>query len=131
MELEELHAKYQTELIALQGQLIDLRIDQLDVACLISAVQLASRHPAAVESPVIEIAAGVARDLQQVIAPDENSPLSIVFDMGWQAAFDEDVQSCRVCGCTNTDCSRCIERTGRPCHWVEPDLCSACVEVAA
>jgi hypothetical protein len=34
---------------------------------------------------------------------------------------------CRVCGCTDEDCTRCVIRTGRACHWVEPDLCSACV----
>lgn len=34
---------------------------------------------------------------------------------------------CRVCGCTDDDCSGCIERTGEPCMWFEPDLCSACV----
>jgi hypothetical protein len=37
--------------------------------------------------------------------------------------------ACRVCGCTDDDCSGCVERTGEPCHWVEPDLCSACVGV--
>ena len=37
------------------------------------------------------------------------------------------VRRCRACGCTDLDCSGCIERTGRPCHWVEADLCSACV----
>jgi hypothetical protein len=36
------------------------------------------------------------------------------------------VQHCRVCGCTDDDCSQCIEKTGVPCHWVEHDLCSAC-----
>jgi hypothetical protein len=35
-------------------------------------------------------------------------------------------RKCRVCGCTDDDCSQCIEKTGKPCHWVEPDLCSAC-----
>lgn len=35
---------------------------------------------------------------------------------------------CRVCGCTDDNCSQCIQKTGRPCHWVEDDLCSACVE---
>lgn len=35
-------------------------------------------------------------------------------------------QKCRVCGCTDYDCRQCIERTGEPCYWVEPDLCSAC-----
>ncbi len=34
---------------------------------------------------------------------------------------------CRVCGCTEDDCSQCIEKTGEPCHWVDADLCSACV----
>jgi len=33
---------------------------------------------------------------------------------------------CRICGCTDDDCRRCVERTGSPCHWVEEDLCSAC-----
>ena len=37
-----------------------------------------------------------------------------------------DVQTCRVCGCTDDDCSGCIERTGEPCYWVDEDLCSAC-----
>jgi hypothetical protein len=40
---------------------------------------------------------------------------------------DTSKQKCRVCGCTDENCSRCIEKTGNPCHWVEPDLCSACV----
>lgn len=33
---------------------------------------------------------------------------------------------CRVCGCTDQDVQGCLARTGRPCHWVEVDLCSAC-----
>jgi len=33
---------------------------------------------------------------------------------------------CRVCGCTDYDCSQCIAATGQACHWVEPDLCSRC-----
>jgi hypothetical protein len=35
---------------------------------------------------------------------------------------------CRVCGCTDEDCRQCIERTGRPCYWVDDDLCSACAD---
>jgi hypothetical protein len=38
---------------------------------------------------------------------------------------------CRVCGCTDTDCRQCIEKTGEPCCWVESDLCSACYPTAA
>lgn len=37
-----------------------------------------------------------------------------------------DVRKCRECGCTDEDCSECIEKTGAPCWWVEEDLCSAC-----
>jgi hypothetical protein len=40
--------------------------------------------------------------------------------------FPEVEQVCRVCKCTNFDCSQCIEKTGRACRWVESDLCSAC-----
>lgn len=36
------------------------------------------------------------------------------------------IRRCRCCGCTDDDCSVCLERTGQPCHWVEDDLCSAC-----
>ena len=36
------------------------------------------------------------------------------------------MQSCRVCGCTDFDCSKCIEKTGEPCYWVDANLCSAC-----
>lgn len=43
----------------------------------------------------------------------------------------EDEPTCRVCGCTEDDCSECVEATGEPCHWVEPDLCSRCAGVAA
>lgn len=37
-------------------------------------------------------------------------------------------QKCRECGCTDNDCSQCIEKTGHACAWIEKDLCSACVE---
>lgn len=33
---------------------------------------------------------------------------------------------CVVCGCTELDCSGCIQRTGQACWWFGPDLCSAC-----
>jgi hypothetical protein len=35
---------------------------------------------------------------------------------------------CSKCGCTTSNCAKCIEKTGSPCYWVEKDLCSACVE---
>ena len=46
----------------------------------------------------------------------------------YRATFAPRVRRCRVCGCTDDDCRQCIAKTGAPCHWVEKDLCSACVE---
>lgn len=36
------------------------------------------------------------------------------------------MRSCRRCGYSDDDCRQCIAATGKPCHWVEADLCSAC-----
>lgn len=36
---------------------------------------------------------------------------------------------CAICGCTEADCRNCIARTGEPCHWLTPSLCSACEPV--
>ena len=43
------------------------------------------------------------------------------------AAAREPPRICRVCACTERNCGGCIDRTGERCHWVEEDLCSACV----
>jgi PRTRC genetic system protein E len=43
---------------------------------------------------------------------------------------DQPVRKCRVCGCTDSDCRQCIEKTGEPCYWVDDDLCSACVQLS-
>lgn len=37
-------------------------------------------------------------------------------------------RACRKCGCTDRDCTQCVEKTGKPCHWLEWDLCSACLD---
>jgi hypothetical protein len=42
---------------------------------------------------------------------------------------EQEQRRCRVCGCTDTDCRPCIERTGHPCYWVEENLCSACAGI--
>lgn len=43
--------------------------------------------------------------------------------------MQQEIRKCRVCGCTDDDCSGCIERTGERCYWVSENLCSACVEI--
>jgi ParB/RepB/Spo0J family partition protein len=35
-------------------------------------------------------------------------------------------RKCRICGCTEDNCKQCIVKTGKPCTWIEKDLCSAC-----
>ncbi|MBT8491150.1 MAG: ParB/RepB/Spo0J family partition protein [Deltaproteobacteria bacterium] len=37
---------------------------------------------------------------------------------------------CRVCGCTEDNCTQCVEKTGSRCHWVNDmrTLCSACAD---
>ncbi len=42
--------------------------------------------------------------------------------------LEQEVRTCRVCGCTDENCLGCIERTGEECYWVAADLCSACVD---
>ncbi len=39
--------------------------------------------------------------------------------------------TCSICGCTDNDCTECIERTGKPCSWITPILCSACLNIPA
>ena len=40
------------------------------------------------------------------------------------------VQACRACGCWQYDA--CVdEESEEPCHWEEPDLCSACARRGA
>lgn len=47
-------------------------------------------------------------------------PVSLTLDKPYQ------LRKCRICGCTDADCSQCIAVTGRACHWVAEDLCSRC-----
>ncbi|WP_265593259.1 hypothetical protein [Verrucomicrobium sp. BvORR034] len=40
------------------------------------------------------------------------------------------IAMCQACGCRENDCSQRIERSGEPCHWAAPGLCSACLQLA-
>jgi len=61
-------------------------------------------------------------------AEDSEDPLADPPESGGTNWPRAEVRTCRVCGCTDDDCSGCIERTGQPCLWVKDDLCSACQE---
>jgi len=34
--------------------------------------------------------------------------------------------TCKICGCTDNNCTQCIEAQGKPCYWITQDLCSRC-----
>jgi hypothetical protein len=78
------------------------------------------------------VQADVGNDLEQGTHKSQPDDLPLRSGaIGAGGAFDTsvfDVRTCRVCGCTDDDCSGCMERTGEPCHWVSDDLCSACAE---
>jgi hypothetical protein len=61
----------------------------------------------------------IARELRENAPPTVEWPLFMIMD-------GDEPPRCRVCGCTEDDCSQCVERTGEPCSWVAVDLCSAC-----
>lgn len=90
-------------------------------------------QPAAEPEPVLERMerdeAKGAAIADRVIREMEEAQATVVT---FPPAADDQVivTKCRGCGCTDDDCSDCVERTGEPCHWVEPDLCSACATVA-
>ena len=71
-----------------------------------------------------EVCKTVQTVLLKVFGPEEMDVVSAEM-----ASRGMDDIPCRVCGCTDDDCYDCFERTGEPCHWVERDLCSACVGV--
>jgi hypothetical protein len=47
---------------------------------------------------------------------------------GSLSLWDSPIRICEACGCHDADCRHCIEETGRPCFWVEENLCSACLK---
>lgn len=124
--------RFSEEFVLLETGNVTLNMAALVAWTVASHIQLACRHPKNT-GPSRKIAEKVAREIFDQIAV--TPALREVADMGWSPTYDVyvarndvEVRRCRVCGCTDDDCSQCIERTGAPCHWVEPDLCSACAE---
>lgn len=76
---------------------------------------------------------GVLGLLNGMFGADDNSVGAISYELDPEGRIVHFLptpeRKCRVCGCTNSDCRQCIEKTGSPCSWVEWDLCSACAEV--
>jgi hypothetical protein len=102
-------------------QPLSLDLDPAVAFQLVSTIQLACRHPN-FDGPTRETIEELARSISYF--PAELQP---VIAAGWDPEHDVIIPRCRVCGCTEDDCTACtIKLGGEPCHWVEPDLCSAC-----
>ena len=54
------------------------------------------------------------------------SPVKFAVEIRDKEIIYHPLRACSVCGCTDDDCSQCIEKTGKPCFWVADNLCSAC-----
>lgn len=89
-------------------------------------------HYEAAEARLGEVALALAENDQATVdrllrEAQVHATLAVAAATAWPVQ-----RRCRVCGCTDTDCTQCIERTGYPCAWVEPaaiinNLCTACV----
>jgi len=61
-----------------------------------------------------------------IIYYDYTGP-KVINEKIWEARkWVDSLRRCRVCRCTEHNCKQCIDATGRPCSWIEEDLCSAC-----
>ncbi len=60
------------------------------------------------------------------IGPYKRGELRKMADDGIAIDKSSKTRKCRVCGCTDDDCSQCIEAQGHPCFWVEDNLCNRC-----
>jgi len=36
------------------------------------------------------------------------------------------MKKCKICECTDDNCTSCVEKTGIPCYWFSDNICSAC-----
>ena len=81
----------------------------------------------------------IREDSKLVVAPAEGSVTDFETEFYFRSGPELDalvdqliatphLGKCGRCGCTDENCSGCVERSGRPCHWVGPNLCSACAE---
>jgi hypothetical protein len=59
--------------------------------CLMSAVQLASRHPTAMQSAPMQVAVTMARTIQHLVAT--TPALARVAEQGWDQTFDSERES--------------------------------------
>lgn len=114
---------------------ISLQVPAIVAFHVVAALQLAARHPQITEDLALMNYGFVGQVQTQLEAI--NPVIGELIDRGWNQGDDFPIdpatglaiaeRTCRVCKCTDRNCSQCIEKTGEPCFWVAADLCSACI----
>ncbi len=41
-------------------------------------------------------------------------------------SLEAGIKKCKICGCTDDDCTQCVKAQGKVCTWVTNELCSRC-----
>lgn len=59
-------------------------------------------------------------------SPNELSELELLLNSKFYQNRKNSTQQCRVCGCSDYNCTKCTKITGELCSWIENDLCSRC-----
>jgi hypothetical protein len=80
--------EFMRELAALRDDETPLymEVTRWQLWCLMSAVQLASRHPQGRESEIIQTAMAIAREIQPMAAP--SAVLAQIAEQGWHEQHD-------------------------------------------
>lgn len=59
-------------------------------------------------------------------SPNELRELELLLKSKFYQDRKNSNHQCRVCGCSDYNCTKCIKITGEVCSWIESDLCSRC-----
>lgn len=109
--------------------LAEFVMPQVVFAAVLAYLQLALRHPGNA-GPTVPLVRGIVAEMTESLcrAAGASARVRQLISAGIAPSGVE--RRCRVCGCTDDNCARCVIKTGEPCFWIEPDLCSACIEEA-
>ena len=59
-------------------------------------------------------------------SPNELRELEVLLKSKFYQDRKNNNHQCRVCGCSDYNCTKCTKITGEVCSWIESDLCSRC-----
>lgn len=110
-------------------QMAEFVMPQLVFCAVLAYLQLALRHPGN-SGLTVPLVRGIVAEMTDTLCTAAGATPEIRRLISTGITPPNTPRCCRVCGCTDDNCSRCVLKTGEPCFWIEPDLCSACVEEA-